>query len=117
MDNPRQESKKFINIALGILAGMLIGGMVGAVAMLLLAPQSGEKTRAQIQKKSLKLREQTTEAVEDAVSQVGVKVRQVRSDVRKEIKDLDHRGQVLLEEQKKHFDELVESGKTAVLGS
>ena len=117
MDNPSQETKKYINIAWGILAGLLIGGMVGAGVMLLLAPQSGKKTRTQIQKRSLKLRDQTTEAVEDAVSQAGAKVRQVRADVRKEVKELDHRGQVMLEEQKKRLDTLVEAGKTAVRGS
>jgi gas vesicle protein len=117
MDNPRKESKNYINIALGILVGLLIGGLVGAGAMLLLAPQSGKKTRAQIQRKSIELRDQTTEAVEDAVSQAGAKVRQVKADVRKEVKALDHRGQVLLEEQKKRLDTLVEAGKTTVRGS
>jgi len=117
MDNPGQEYKNYINIAWGILVGLLIGGLVGAGAMLLLAPQSGKKTRAQIQKKSLELRDQTTEAVEDAVSQAGAKVRQVRADVRKEVKELDHRGQAMLDEQKKRWSTLVDAGKTAVRGS
>jgi len=30
----------------GLLAGLLIGGLAGALALLLLAPQSGKKTRA-----------------------------------------------------------------------
>ena len=49
--------------------------------MLLLAPQSGKKTRTQIQRKSIELRDQTTEAVEDAVAQAGVKARQITADV------------------------------------
>ena len=117
MDNPSQKYKNHINIMWGILVGLLIGGLVGAGAMLLLAPQSGKKTRAQIQKKSLELRDQTTEAVEDAVSQAGAKVRQVRAVVRKEVKELDHRGQAMLDEQKKRWSTLVDAGKTAVRGS
>ena len=53
-----------------VLLGMLIGGLAGAVAMLLLAPQSGEDTRMQIQEKGIELRDRTTEMVEDVVAQV-----------------------------------------------
>lgn len=81
MNNRSQEYKKYLIIAGGILAGLLIGGLAGAGGMLLLAPQSGKKTRAQIKKKTLQLRDHTTEAVEDAVSQAGAKVRQIRDDL------------------------------------
>ncbi|MBN1994845.1 MAG: YtxH domain-containing protein [Anaerolineae bacterium] len=37
-------------------AGLVIGGLVGATLALLLAPQSGEETRAQIRDKSLELK-------------------------------------------------------------
>jgi gas vesicle protein len=36
------------NNILGVLAGLVIGGLAGAVTMLLLAPQSGKDTRMQI---------------------------------------------------------------------
>ena len=48
------------------LAGILIGGLVGAAAALLLAPQSGEETRAQIREKSIELRDRASETVEEA---------------------------------------------------
>ncbi|MBN1220022.1 MAG: YtxH domain-containing protein [Anaerolineae bacterium] len=37
-------------------AGLVIGGLVGATLALLLAPQSGEETRAQIRDKSLEIK-------------------------------------------------------------
>jgi hypothetical protein len=49
---------------LGILAGALIGSLAGATAMLLLAPQSGKRTRAKLQRQSHELREQTAETLE-----------------------------------------------------
>ena len=55
---------------LSVLVGILIGGLVGTVAMLLLAPQTGEKTRGQIQEISIELRDQASEIMEDAMLQV-----------------------------------------------
>jgi gas vesicle protein len=37
-------------------AGLVIGGLVGATLALLLAPQSGEETRAQIRDKSIEVK-------------------------------------------------------------
>ena len=58
------------NNALGVLGGMLIGVLVGAAAMTLLAPRSGKDIRRQIQKKGSELRDRTTEMVEDTLAQV-----------------------------------------------
>ena len=68
----------------GLLAGLLIGGLTGAMAMLFLAPQSGKETRAKMQQLGYELREQTGEAMDDAVAQVRVKARQITHDVREQ---------------------------------
>lgn len=39
------------------LAGFLVGGVTGAIVALLFAPQSGAETRAQLQEKSIELRD------------------------------------------------------------
>ena len=117
MDNHNYEQENNVNQPGSFLAGLLIGGLAGAGTMLLLAPQSGKRTRTQIQLKSMELRDQTTEAVEDAMAQAGVKARQIRTDVRKQAKELEHRGQDMFDEQKERFSTLVEAGKTAVQGS
>ena len=70
------------NNALGILGGMLIGALVGAVAMLLLAPQSGKDTRRQMQEKGIELRDRTTEMVGDTLAQVRSNPNKVEMSVR-----------------------------------
>jgi gas vesicle protein len=117
MNNNGQEHETGTNNAWSFLAGLLMGGLAGAAAMLLLAPQSGKKTRAQIQRKSIELRDQTTEAVEDAVAQAGVKARQITADVHEQAEALQQRGQDMFDEQRKRLSTVVEAGKTAVQGS
>jgi gas vesicle protein len=117
MDNHDYEHENGVNQVGGFFAGLLVGGLAGAGAMLLLAPQSGKRTRAQIQLKSMELREQTTEAVEDAMAQTRTKGRQIRAGVREKADELQQRGQAVLDEQKEHWSALVEAGKTAVQGS
>jgi gas vesicle protein len=44
------------------LTGLSIGGVIGATSMLLLAQQSGKKTRTQIRDKGIELKEKTETA-------------------------------------------------------
>ena len=48
------------------IVGFLIGGLIGAVVALLLAPQSGEETRAQIRDKSLEFKGRAEEGILEA---------------------------------------------------
>ena len=70
MINQNQEPVYRSNNIFGVFVGMLVGALAGAVTMLLLAPQSGEQTRMQIQEKGIELRDRTTGIVEDAMAQV-----------------------------------------------
>ena len=45
------------NEGAAFFAGLVIGGLIGAALALLLAPQSGEETRAQIRDKSLECKD------------------------------------------------------------
>ncbi len=60
--------KKQYNM-LGV-TGAFLGGLAGGVTMLLLAPQSGENTRAQIQERSIELLDNALSRVENAVAQM-----------------------------------------------
>jgi gas vesicle protein len=115
MDNHKHEN--VANQLGGFMAGLLIGGLAGAAAMLLLAPQSGKKTRTQIQQKSVELRDQAVKNVEDAMAQTRAKARQITADVREKADELQQHGQAVLDEQKERWSTLVQAGKTAVQGS
>src|SRR5215213_7638903 len=82
-----------------VLSGLLIGGLIGAGTALLLAPQSGERTRSEIQNKTIEFRDKTTDTVKDAVSQVKSKTRQVASDVLGQARDLTKQGKEALDDQ------------------
>ncbi len=100
-----------------VLLGTLIGGLAGAVAMLLLAPQSGEDTRIQIQKKGIELRNLTTEMVEDTVAQVRSNANKVTIGGREKMKELKQQGQELVVEQLDHVSEAAQAGKKAIQSS
>jgi gas vesicle protein len=48
------------------LAGFVVGSVIGAVAALLLAPQSGEETRTLIHDRSIELKDKAVEKAETA---------------------------------------------------
>lgn len=117
MNDQKQENEDYMSNTRGLLAGLLIGGLLGAVAMLLLAPQSGKRTRARILRQGIELREQASETIEDAVAQAQVKAHQITADVRGQAAELQQRGQGLLDEQKERFFTAVDAGKKAVRSS
>jgi len=89
------------------LAGFVVGGLVGAVTALLLAPQSGEETRTLIRDKSIELKGQVESTaadarvkVESAAADARAKAEKLAQDAKSRAEDLQKRGQVLLDEQK-----------------
>jgi len=102
--------------------GFLIGGLAGAAAALLLAPQTGEETRTYIRNKSIELkdkavmtadeaREYAEKAMGEARSRAEVAIDETRAwadELSKMTQDLatdiQKRGSVILEEQKTKFE-------------
>jgi gas vesicle protein len=72
------------------LIGFVVGGLTGAVAALLLAPQSGEETRALIKDKGIELRDKAVETAD----QTKVKVEKYAADAKV-------KGQELIDSAKK----------------
>ena len=85
-----------INYLGTFLAGMILGGLVGAAVAMLLAPASGPDTRRQIRDKSQELRSQAEREVEEA---------------RKRALELQERGRVILEEQKMRINQAVRDAR------
>lgn len=71
------------------LFGFLLGGVIGAMTALLMAPQSGEETRTLIKDKSIELKDQA-----------GVYSEEWTKQAQEKAVDLQHKSQVVLEEQK-----------------
>lgn len=117
LDHQAQERRNIVNQLGGFVAGALFGGLAGAGAMLLLAPQSGKRTRTQIQRRGLEFKDQATDAVDDAVVQTRDRVHRIRTGARRNIGRLQHRAKLVLEEQTARVADVVEAGKHAVLGS
>jgi gas vesicle protein len=103
--------------ALGVLVGMLIGGLTGAVTMLLMAPQSGKETRMQIQEKGIELRDRTTEIVEDVMAQVRLDMNKFNVEGHQKANGLLQQDQVLVLEQLDHVSDAAQAGKKAIQSS
>jgi len=91
------------------VSGFVIGGLVGAAAALLLAPQSGEETRTLIRDKGIELKDQ----VEQTASDTRARAEELAKEARTKAEDLQKQGQVILEEQKTRIEKAVETGKKA----
>jgi len=100
-----------------LLTGLLFGGILGAGTMLLFAPQSGSKTRAEVQRRAAQLREDTTEAVMDRVDQVKSKTGQIKAGVKSKAADLEHKGRDLLARGLNNVSQAARAGKKAVQSS
>jgi len=117
MINDNQELKYRSNNILGVLAGMLVGGLVGAITALLFAPQSGKDTRMQIREKSIELRDQATEMMENTMAQARSNANRIMTGGLEKIKELKQHGQELAVEQLEHVSEAAQAGKKAIRAS
>jgi gas vesicle protein len=76
---------------LEFLSGLFIGGMLGAVIGLLLAPQSGQETRAQLREPGIELKDELQERAAE----------------------LQEKVPTIVEEQRARIQEAYEKGKAA----
>ena len=89
------ESRGFEFMA-GLVMGSLVGSVIGVAVGLLLAPQPGEETRAQLREKGIELKERVVELSEEA---------------RKKAEHLQEEAGTVVGSQKARLDEAIEEGK------
>jgi gas vesicle protein len=111
MEKHNREDENDARHPASFLGGLLLGSLAGAVAMLFFAPQSGKKTRQQIRRNAIELRDQTTASVEDAVTQVRDRAGKIVADVSGQAMDLKKQGQDALVEQLDRVTAALKPGK------
>jgi len=101
------------------LVGFIVGGLTGAVVSLLMAPQSGEETRALIKDKSIELRDKAQMTAEEALARAEAAAAEARARAdeialqREVVTSAKEKGQEALTSAKVKSAEAVESVKKA----
>lgn len=90
--------------------GLVLGGLVGAALALLLAPQSGEETRAQIRDKGLEFKDRAEEGVLEARSRAEAQM----TTLQEQVATLQNQVATLQERGKEQAAVLQERGKEAL---
>lgn len=97
-----------------VVKGLLIGSLVGAAAMLLFAPRSGQETRAEIRDKAAQLRDRTTETVKDTVSQMKSRAFELKESALDDAAELKQRGKLTAHQQLERASQAVDTGKQRI---
>lgn len=114
MENNIEEQAFNFNGPLNFIRGLLIGGMAGAIALLLLAPQSGKRTRAQIQNRTIQLRDRTSQKIKKSFAQVRSGADKLTAEVQEKAGDLKELGQDKLVKQLDRVSAALDNEKTAI---
>jgi gas vesicle protein len=99
---------------MSVFTGLLIGGLIGAATALLMAPRSGEETRAEIRNKAVEYRDRTRDVVNETVSQAKSKADEIKGGVVEKAEDLKRRGKQTAAQQLDNVAQAAEAGKTKV---
>ena len=119
MATQNHSNKRTDNVPGGgaLLAGLMIGGLVGAGTMLLLAPQSGKRTRQEIQQGALDLRDRASDRLRGTASEFRTRAERAASDVRDTVDQLETQGKDIAIEQLDRVAAAAKSRKRALQAS
>ncbi len=94
------------------LVGFIVGGLTGAVAALLFAPQSGEETRAVIKERSIELRDKASEEAEAAWKRAEEAALESRHKAEELLKQAQAQSEEIALKAREKGQELVETTKS-----
>jgi gas vesicle protein len=97
-----------------VVTGLLVGGLIGAGVALLMAPRSGDETRAEIRNKAMEYRDRTKDVLNETMSQARSKADDVKEGVLEKAEDLKRRGKQTAAQQLDHMAQAAETGKSKV---
>lgn len=89
--------------------GFLLGGVVGAAAALLFAPQSGEEMREELRERGIELQGRVGTTAEQA----RMRAEEVAAQARVRAGEAQERGRVVLDEQRSRLQQAIDEGKDA----
>ncbi len=102
------------------LAGLLVGGAIGAILGLLYAPQSGEETRALLREKTGEIKEKATVSTEEArrkaeeaLKELRARVEELSQVVQERLGEVKEQGSIVLEETTKRLRRKAEAEEEA----
>jgi gas vesicle protein len=93
--------------ALSFIVGLTLGALVGTAAALLLAPQSGRRTRRQLARRAEEISDTATEALEEARDET----RRIADRTAKETKRLASRARDRADRTSDRLTEAVDKGR------
>ena len=106
--------------AAGFFIGGVVGGLLGAAAALLMAPQAGEDTRQLLREKGIELRDQAGEfsvearkRAEELSAEARKRADEASATVRERSKSLSESAHVTLDDRLAQVKEAYESGRQA----
>ena len=114
IESQETQTKKQSGNFASFLAGVFIGGLIGAGTALLTAPQAGSRTRAELQQGVEQLRDRTSETVKDTVTQVKSRANEIKSEVQIKAGEIQHQGKKLITRQLDRVSQMADAGKKAI---
>lgn len=100
-------ARQDIQDSVTFITGLTIGALIGAASALLLAPQSGKRTRRDIARRAERLGDEATERLSEARAEAGRLAERTRSETRRLAKDARKK----VDETSERLSEAVDQGR------
>jgi gas vesicle protein len=105
------EMKRKGGSASSLFTGFLLGSIAGIIAAFLMAPQSGDETRAQIREKSMELKDRAKDMVGETRMRAEQKIAETRALAGEKIQDISSRVEEVARTTRQQGEELSQQAR------